>query len=629
MTIGATVKNRLRARQRKRHRTWWPIILSATFGFIALILGAVLFKPQGPRYGGKPTRYWIEQLAGDDPDKAVEALSAMGAPAIPYLLDALQMQSSETWSENLLGRMSDWPLLGRLADKLSEQRSRRAEIPDGAAEVLVSLRKEANNFAPELVRIYQHPKRSEEVIERAAQVLVDLGPDAASSMPSFLTHLRGTDRARKSLTVSILSAIGPQAKDAVPLLTNLFNGDGWNDLSVAEALWNIDRRTNDTVNTCLRLLEGRNRRFAEELTRRVTALLTRMGPAAKEAIPPLRDLFLKGPAATRFAVEQALRGIDVPTLDALQAEANRMARRRIEKIVASLGQQTIWTPTPERTNFFNALPAIAALGPEARSACGRLVELLTTTPPTVSKVEENYYRTKIPFLTVRALGQIGDATGLVVSALASHLRSTNPIVAQACCEALGELGPPARAATPALCELLKAEATLLRLAAAMALVKITPDTATVVPVLHELETVQDPRVQNAAKLARWKIELASDIASTSVPALGELETIQVRYRLFDRGVIWQKRDPEREGPSPLDDLLFDSLTGFFLDKIRLLGWVGPEAKSALPQLIGIVTTNSLPSLRLRVADAIRRIDPATYENLRLPGPLALPDNLED
>ena len=152
----------------------------------------------------------------------------------------------------------------------------------------------------------------------------------------------------------------------------------------------------------------------------------------------------------------------------------------------------------------------------------------------------------------------------------------------------------------------------------MALVKITPDTATVVPVLHELETIQDPRVQNAAKLARWKIELAS----TSVPALGELETIQVPYALY-------QKHPEREGPSPLDDLLFDSLTGFFLDKIRLLGWVGPEAKSALPQLIGIVTTNSLPSLRLRAADAIRRIDPATYEKLRLPGPLALPDNLED
>jgi len=627
MTIGATVNDRLRAWRRKRDQTWRPVILSAAFGFIALIIVAVLLKPQAPRYGGKPARYWIEQLASDEPDKAVEALSAVGAPAIPYVLDAIQTETSEAWPERFLEKMSELPLIGRLADKLAEQRSWRAEIPDGAAEVLVSLRKHAKKFVPELVRIYQDPKRSEEVIERAAQVLVNLGPDAASSMPSYLAHLRGTNRARKPITVSILSAIGPQAKEAAPLLTNLFNGDGWNDLSVAEALWNIDHRTNESVKTCLQLLQAPNRPCSEWMTTRVAYLLARVGPAAKETIPPLRDLFLKGPATTRFPVEQALRSIDAPTLDALYVEANRMARQRIEKIVASLGQQNIWTPTPERTNFFRALPAIAALGPEARTACGRLVELLTPPPPTVSRGEENYYRMKIPFQTARALGQIGEATELVVSALANCLQSTNPIVAQACCEALGRLGAPARAATPALRELLKAEGTFLRLAAAMALVKITPDTASVVPVLRELETVQDPRVRNAAKLAGWKIELASDTASTSVAALGELETVHDLG--FPSRVNREKRELEREGPWPLDVLLSDTLAGFYLDKIRLLEWVGPEAKDALPQLTEIVTTNSLPSLRLLAADAIRRIDPATYERLRLPGPLALPDNLED
>ena len=64
-------------------------------------------------------------------------------------------------------------------------------------------------------------------------------------------------------------------------------------------------------------------------------------------------------------------------------------------------------------------------------------------------------------------------------------------------------------------------------------------------------------------------------------------------------------------------------------KIQVLEWFGPEAKAALPQLIGLVMTNTLPSLRLHAVDAIRRIDPATYQKLQLPGSLGLPENPED
>ena len=151
----------------------------------------------------------------------------------------------------------------------------------------------------------------------------------------------------------------------------------------------------------------------------------------------------------------------------------------------------------------------------------------------------------------------------------------------------------------------EAESSFVRLAAAMALVDIAPDAGpTIVPVLREMEALPDWRVRNTAKIGRWKIE--------------------------------------REGPSPIEELLSatsDSpfvqgsqrlpLNHSYLDTIKLLGWLGPEAKAALPELIGIVTTNSLTPLRLRAADAIRRIDPQTYHKLRLPGPLALPDTASE
>jgi len=564
-------------------------VLSVAAGLVGLIIVAALVTPPEPRYGGKPVSHWLEELTGDDPDAASEAILAIGAPAIPYLLNAIRTEVS-TPSSSFLDKMSEWPLVGRLADKLAEQRNRRERIPDAAAEVLVNLRKHVNQFVPVLVRIYQDPKRSEDVIERAAEVLAELGPDAAASMPSYLAHLSGTDLRHKPLTVSILSAIGPSAKAAVPLLTNQIKGDGPYDLSVAEALWNIDQRTNDCLKVCLRILQSRNRRSYEDLTAHVLELLARIGPEAKEAIPGLRELFLKGPATIRFPAEQALRSIDPPTLDGLNAEANRIARQRIERIVASLGTQSIWTPTPERSNFFRALPAIAALGPEAKAATARLVELLTT-PPIPSAPEENLYRVRIPAQAARTLGQIGDGSEFVVSALTNRLEIENPIVAQACCEALGKLGPPPRAAVPALREMLKAEGSSLRLAAAMALIQIEPDArAMVVPVLHELEGIQGLRIRDAVKMVRWKIE--------------------------------------REGLPPSEDLRTDSLADLYIN-IMLLDWFGPDAKAALPQLIGIVMTNRLPSFRLQAADAIRRIDPATYEKLQLPGSLGLPENPED
>ena len=241
-------------------------ILGAGFGVMALVVTLVFVEARQPRYEGKPIRYWIEQLTGDDLDKAHEALLAIGEPAIPALLDAVKTEPSPGRSQ-LLENMSDVPLLGRVAEKLAERRNRREQIPEAAAEFLANMRNHATTFVPQLVRIYQDPKRSEEVINRAAEVLAEFGPDAGSAMPSFLAHLRGTDVTHKPLTVSILSAIGPPAREAVPLLTNLFNGEGPNDLVVAEALWTIDRRTNETVTACLQILQAPPPRFNEAFAR--------------------------------------------------------------------------------------------------------------------------------------------------------------------------------------------------------------------------------------------------------------------------------------------------------------------------------------------------------------------------
>jgi HEAT repeat protein len=593
------------------------LLLGAALVFLAFIVIAVFIRTKGPIHDGRSVSEWIDELAGDDSEKAQDALAAIGAPAIPYLLDAVQIETSETASA-LLEKMSEVPLLGRLAEQVAEERARREAVPDAAAEVLVGLRRHADRFVPALVGIYQDSKRSEAVIERTAGILIELGPDSRSAMPSYLAHLRGANPAHKELTVSILSAIGPPARAAVPLLTNLFGGEGDFDLhlAVAEALWSIDRRTNEAVTVCLRVLRAQHPPYNEASARQAHALelLGRIGPAAVQALPLLRDFFLHGRPSVRFATERALRGIDPATLQALYAEANRIARDRIDQILVSLGTRDLWTPSSARLNFFRALPAIESLGPEARAAIPRLVELLTTAPPrrtnAVAQIDPiqlpptppppvgpNWAPREINPINVislashaaHALGQIGDGSETVIAALSGQLQSSNVVVAQACCEALGTLGPRARVALPALLPLLNAPASSLRLAAAMALFNISPDTApNVVLALGELETAVDLRIRRAARLVRWRIE--------------------------------------RTGPNPMEDLLAASTTDFYVDKIRMLGWFGPEASAALPELIGIVTTNNLGPLRIRAAEAIRRIDPATFRKFHLPGPLALPEN---
>lgn len=614
--------------RRRRRRT--RLLIGSAGASLFLVLLVAFNSTRGPRHQGRSVRDWIDELGGDEPDNAQEALLAIGEPAVPYLLDAVQMESSET-SSVLLDKLSEIPFLNRLAEHVAEQRTRREAIPDAAAEVLVGLRRYSGRFVPALVRVYQDPKRSEAVAERASTVLVELGPDAGSCLPACLAHLRVPKASRKQMTVSILAAIGPPAREAVPLLIGLLDS-GENPvfhLTVAEALWTIDRRTNDAVHTCLRTLRGHRPPYDGAAAKQALDLLDHIGPAAGEARPILREYFFQGRPGIRFAAERALRSIDAEALLAIYAEANRIGKERIDGILGSLGPGDIWSQGPGRSNFFRSLPAMAALGPEAGAAVPRLVEVLThapqgpprnrdrietgstssNAPPTPSSspgaatsrlsrfnnpgaIRAAVNVTALTAQAAHALGQIGDGSEAVIAALSTQLQSSNVIVAQACCEALGRLGPQARTALPALQSLLPVSPGSLRLAAAMAILNISPDLGpALVPTFQELEIGVDLRVHRAARLARWRID--------------------------------------RKGPSPMEELLDASMTDFYVDKLRMLAWFGPEARSALPELIGIVTTNTLAPLRVRAAEAIRRIDPPTYRRLHLPGPLALPENLQD
>ena len=92
MTVGVTKRGSLLARWPKRDRVWRRVVLSLAVGLVGLIIVAALVTPQEPRYGGKPVSYWLEELSGDDPDAASEAILAIGAPA--YLLNAIRTEVS-------------------------------------------------------------------------------------------------------------------------------------------------------------------------------------------------------------------------------------------------------------------------------------------------------------------------------------------------------------------------------------------------------------------------------------------------------------------------------------------------------------------------------------------------------
>jgi hypothetical protein len=151
---------------------------------------------KGPLYRGQPARYWVEQLADADPRFRLEAIDALGAMApkdktiVPVLLKTLQEDPD-------------------------------SKVGSKTAHALGSL---GTDVLPALIEILKDPGQEHPKHGRARCLIAieDMKGKAGPAAPALAAILR--EKSPKyvtfRLTIRVLGAIGPEAKEALPALVD-------------------------------------------------------------------------------------------------------------------------------------------------------------------------------------------------------------------------------------------------------------------------------------------------------------------------------------------------------------------------------------------------------------------------
>ena len=150
------------------------LVISAA---VALILWAFFHYPRGPTYNGRSLNFWVSQLSRTN--QALVALSSMGPPAIPLLLDQVRPKSESRLLERFHRRL--WSIL-----PLSVQQHVTAPRP------------------PEFLLKF-----------KVSAALTRMGPPA---VPSLCKALNDPDCVVRFVALDALRSMGRAADAAVPAL---------------------------------------------------------------------------------------------------------------------------------------------------------------------------------------------------------------------------------------------------------------------------------------------------------------------------------------------------------------------------------------------------------------------------
>lgn len=308
---------------------------------------------------------------------------------------------------------------------------------------------------------------------------------------------------------------------------------------------------------------------------RAAALLVRLGPVGKIAVPQLRETLKDENGFVRVKAAEALWAIEKtsPTvllsvlLKALTDRDPRLraaaapvlgkmggkARRAVPALVAVLRDD-------DETVRLEAIAALGEIGPAAKDAAPALLRLI--------RDEDSILE---PFV-VSALGNLGtDVVPVLASALSERLVHRRRVAA----EALSMIGANAASAQASLTTGLADSDPAVRLYCARTLGLMGPNAKKSAPSLQKALKDSVITVRLEAGLALWRIEKSARHIHVTVQALGD-SSVSVSTRL---------------------------------DACRALGFMGPDAREAVPGLL-ICLCNKESALRQHAAEALGLIGPA-------------------
>jgi HEAT repeat protein len=503
--------------------------------------------------------------------------------------------------------------------------------------------------------------------EQAARTLGRIGPLAAPAVPDLVRLVR-----REREAIRALGAIGPAARQAIPDLVEVLKTRS--DLAAALALAQIDRTRAEGLPVLLR-----HAATASASERREAWLaLSRLGPAARDAIPTLLGEQHEGTQALRpFVLAQIgpesvaalkkalgdprLRQVACEALAALGPAARDAAPalRRLLRDRPTWGQTSRSAPgengrpggLPPRTQAL-AARTLVALGPAALAVLGEALRDPAVTPEVVLALQGrplvHHLIEPLPYLLRDGTPAVRVAVAEVLAAadatnpevretlptLRSLLENQESTVRVAVALAIARLDPADRTALPLLTELLMSKEGPARAPAARALGKIGMRARVALPELKAACRDPDPQVRAAAIEALGGLGLDRDVngggmVPTLIEALEDREETVRRASVQALGVFGPA---SAQAVPALTRLAQDERAGVRDEAIVALGQIGPAARSALPVLRASLTGRAgrvewTASGRLvSVARGLWRIDTGRRDRARevialLQGPL--------
>ncbi|WP_053668482.1 hypothetical protein [Streptomyces sp. NRRL B-1140] len=279
-------------------------------------MSAGLFRERRVRHDG-PVALIGNQLGAEEDrlhDAAVTVLlelSELAAPAADHLhalvtyRPELRVRHAERGAPALGGPLKALAGTGdgRATPVLAEVLAGPV-VPHDLALAVPHLGRAAEPLVPALRRrLARVPLDASDTCERAVPLLSALAAlGDVASVPAMLRLLRGMPdglRRRGTVTeaaVHALGAFGGSASEAVPDLRGLLESDC--AVAAADALWSITGDAGAVLPVLLRALTDTSTAGSGG-RRRAAAVLGRLGPVARQALPGLRDLADRGDARAR------------------------------------------------------------------------------------------------------------------------------------------------------------------------------------------------------------------------------------------------------------------------------------------------------------------------------------------
>ena len=560
--------------------------------------GRAAEPPEEPVYQGKTRAEWVGELkapAVSTRRAVAEALHVFG-PAkgvVPALAAALKDDYWEvlfTAAQTLgkfgprarealpalkaaLKRVEAEPQPGGYPPPGSAAAESRAKARRAIAEALVLI---DNRPSPALAPALLEAFKSDDAGKRRAAVmaLAKLGPDAAKvTAPALIGGLQDGDNTVRLEAIHALGRIGPAAKPALHALTLLMKKGYRERMESARMIPAPDTYNPSEIRDTYRVVYHQSNK---ELCVACAEALGRIRPEAKGKVAAMRmalrdlDEYVRG--AALFVLTETVKDAAelLPVIRPLLRDKNDALRQAaLEAVAGSQGSAKQVVPAlaaalkdESMTVRARAAELLAKRGKDAKPAVPALLTALKDAEPLVRSA------------AAESLGAVAAQDKEVIGALLSALDDREDSVFGAAAVALSKSGQRARAAVPRLLALTKSPDARQRATVCFLLGYFGPTAKDALPALEKLSTT-DPR-----ELVR----LAAHFAMAKVDASRSKETV----RLLSAALGSKDADLAQAA-------------------LKCLGFLGPQARAALPALRALRESTSDFAMRSPIDSVIEEI----------------------